>query len=166
MPPRRSTEDHPATRAAFFERERAAWAELSATWEGLPDDALLRPGACGAEWSIKDVMNHVAAWQAAALRVIRDLLEGRWGRLGPNTDKFNALRHAEDHDRPLDATRRRLSATRDDLLALLDGVPEDRLLNVYGRQQIGWWAKYATYAHYGEHIGDLTEFRHQLNRGV
>lgn len=162
MPPRRPPEVHPATRAEFFERERAAWAELSATWEGLPDDALLRPGACGPEWSVKDVMNHVAAWQEAALRVVGDLLEGRWGRLGPNTDKFNALRQAEDRDRPLDDTRQRLSQARDDLLALLDRVPEAGLLNVYGRQQIGWWAKYATYGHYGEHIRELMEFRGQV----
>lgn len=29
MPPRHSTEDHPATWAAFFERERAAWARYA-----------------------------------------------------------------------------------------------------------------------------------------
>jgi len=36
-----------------------------ATWRGLPDGALVRPGDCGSEWSAKDVMNHIPAWQEA-----------------------------------------------------------------------------------------------------
>ena len=53
--PRRSK---PTTRAEFAALERLSWGELKQTWHALPDEALVRPGACG-PWSIKDVMNHV-----------------------------------------------------------------------------------------------------------
>jgi hypothetical protein len=156
------SEPRPATRAEFFDWEKKAWSQLIAAWRGLPEEALALPGACGPEWSIKDVMNHIAAWQEAALRAVRDLLEGRWARLGPNTDRFNAQQYALDRERPLADTRQRLSRSRRALLALLATTPEEGLLNIFGRQQIGWWAKYATYGHYREHIPNLIAFRKHL----
>jgi hypothetical protein len=156
-------ESQPKTRAEFLGREKESWAKLTATWRGLPEADLLQPGASGPAWNIKDVMNHIAAWQEASLRVIHDLLEGRWGRLGYNTDRFNALHYREDRDRSLAATHRRLSRARRELLTLLETVPEKGLLNEFGQQQIGWWAKYATFGHYEQHIPILTEFR---RRGV
>jgi hypothetical protein len=156
-------EPQPATRAEFFDWEKKAWSQLVAVWRSLPDQALLQAGACGPEWSVKDVMNHIAAWQEAALRAVGDLLAGRWARLGSDTDRFNAQQYTLDRDRPLADTRQRLSRSRRELLALLATVPEDSLLNPFGRQQIGWWAKYATYGHYREHIPDLIEFRNRPN---
>ena len=74
--PRRPPTNTLTTRQAFFEREAVAWQALTATWANLPAETLLLPGACGAEWSIKDIINHLAAWQEAALRVITDLRAG------------------------------------------------------------------------------------------
>jgi hypothetical protein len=31
----------------FFALEERAWKELTSTWRGLPEEALIRPGACG-----------------------------------------------------------------------------------------------------------------------
>lgn len=136
------------------------WDELAETWRKLPDKALLEIGACGPTWSAKDVMNHVAVWQEAALRVIPDLMRGRKATAGHGTDTFNAIHHAEDRDRPLAASKRRLNRARRALLALIAQVPEVRLLDLNDR--IGWWVKYSTYGHYAEHIYALTEWRRKL----
>ena len=157
--PRRLPENTLGTRDEFFAREQAAWRALSATWDGLPDELLLTPGACGDQWSVKDLMNHISAWQEAAIRVIGDLLAGKWGRLGVNTDKFNRQQYELDRNRTLAESRERLERTRLALLRLLTSLADDQLLNEYGRQQTGWWAKWTTYAHYEEHITDLTDFR-------
>jgi uncharacterized protein (TIGR03083 family) len=146
------------SRAAFFAREAAAWERLQQLLDGLEPDTLARPGACGAEWSVKDVLNHVAAWQEAALRVAGDLRAGRWGRLGPSVERFNVEQHAADRDRPLDETLQRLQFTRAALLQLLVQVDETTLLNEYGRQAVGWWAKWTTYGHYEQHLNDLEAF--------
>lgn len=87
--PRHLPENTLSTRGEFFAREQAAWSALTGTWAGLPDELLLTPGACGDLWSVKDLMNHIAAWQEAAVRVIGDLLAGKWARLGANADAFN-----------------------------------------------------------------------------
>lgn len=149
-----------STRESFFLREQHAWDAFCNTWADLPDPILLLPGACGAHWRIKDVINHTAVWQEAAIRVIHDLLAGRWARLGPNPEKFNLLNYERDHHRELGESRARLLLARQTLLRILYDVTDEQLLNEYGRQQIGWWAKWATYGHYEQHMAELTTFRH------
>jgi uncharacterized protein (TIGR03083 family) len=146
------------SRAAFFTREAADWERLQQLLDGLEPESLTRPGACGVDWSVKDVLNHFAAWQEAALRVVGDLRAGRWGRLGPSVERFNREQHAADRDRPLDETLQRLQSARAALLQLLTQVDETTLLNEYGRQAVGWWAKWTTYGHYEQHLNDLEEF--------
>jgi uncharacterized damage-inducible protein DinB len=157
--PRRTRENTLKTREEFFARERASWEQFFQAWSDLPDEVLLRPGACGRDWSIKDVLNHTAVWQEAAVRMINGLLVGHYARLGASTDKFNAAQYAADHDRPLDESRARLMQSRRVLLDVLATVTDEQLLNEYGRQQIGWWAKWNSYAHYEHHTKDLQDFR-------
>jgi len=162
MKPRRPPKPRPKTRAELLAREKEDWTELVSTWQGLPDEALTTPGACGPEWSIKDVMNHVAAWQEAALRIIPELLRGKRATLGHGTNTYNTLQRAADRDSSLAATKRRLSRTRHGVLALVQTIPEKTLIAPDSR--VNWWVKYTTYAHYGEHIYELTQFREKLNR--
>jgi len=157
--PRRSK---PTTRAEFLALEQKAWSELRSTWHDLPDEALVRPGACG-EWSLKDVMNHIAAWQEATLQVLPELLQGRKLPAGQyNIARFNLRHHAEDKDRTLIASQRRLSRSRRNLLAFLAGMPEARMLDLKSR--VGVWVKYATYGHYDEHLAGLQEYRDRNGR--
>lgn len=121
------------------------------------------PAHGGPAWSVKDVMNHIAAWLEAALRVIPELRQGRKATAGHGTDRFNAIQHAADKDRPLAASKRRLNRARRAALALLATLPEAQLLDVNGR--IGWWVKYSTYGHYSEHIYELTQFRERWSFG-
>ena len=156
MKPRRPPRPRPKSRAELLAREKETWDELAATWCDLPEAAQLQPGACGPGWSVKDVVNHVAAWQEAALRIIPEYLAGRRATLGHGTDRFNELQQLADRDRSLAASRRRLNRSRRLLLALLPAVPDEQLLDPNGR--IHWWVKYTTYAHYGQHIYELSAF--------
>lgn len=156
--PRRS---RPTTRAEFAALEQQAWGELKRTWHALPDEALVRSGACG-PWSIKDVMNHVAAWQEATLHVLPELLQGHKLPAGQyNIAKFNQRNFAADKDRTLVSSRRRLSRSRRQLLAFLTTLPESQMLDLKSR--VGTWVKYATYGHYDEHLVGLQEFRDRLS---
>lgn len=158
--PRRPPRPRPKTRAELLAREKEVWDELAATWCKLPDAALEQPGACGPGWSVKDVMNHIAAWQEAALRIIPRLVAGQPATLGAGTERFNAEQQAADRQRTLRATKRRLNQARRDLLALLDTVPDDVLLDQSTR--VNWWVRYTLHAHYGEHIWELDQFRQRI----
>lgn len=155
---RQSPPNELATREAFFQREQIAWKALIRMWSSLPQSALLEPGASGPGWTIKDVINHIATWQGAGLRAINDLQAGRWARLAANTDSFNHQHYLEDRNNLLAESQRRLRSARSRLLRKLRLIPDAELLNEFGRQAIGWWAKWTTYAHYEEHIGGLQEF--------
>jgi hypothetical protein len=146
----------PKSRAEFVAREQQVWGELTSTWQGLPDDAFLRPGACGPTWSIKDVMNHVAAWQEFTIQSLPAIVAGNHIPY-PGVDRFNAVHQKQDIDIPLEDTLRRFDATRKTLLELIATLPENRLLDP--DSDIGYWVKYATYGHYSGHIYDLLEFR-------
>jgi hypothetical protein len=161
--PRRPPRPRPKTRAELLAREQADWEEMTAAWRGLPAAELTGPGACGPGWSVKDVMNHVAAWQEAALRIIPELLAGRRATLGASTNRFNAEQQAADSARSLAATRRRLNSARRALLALMENIPYGALLDPAGR--VNWWVRYTTYSHYGEHIWELTEFGRKARAG-
>jgi hypothetical protein len=153
--PRRSK---PTTRAEFLALEQQVWQELKSAWRGLPDEALVCPGACGSEWSVKDVMNHIAAWQEATLEALPALLKGDKLSAGQySIQKFNARHYAADQGRSLAASQRRLNRSRRKLLAFLASVPETQLLDLKNR--VGAWVKYATYGHYDEHMRDLQSYQ-------
>ncbi len=147
----------PKTRTEFDARQQTVWKELTATWRGLPEAVLVKPGAVGAAWSVKDLMNHLAAWHEVTLRALKALAEGRKASAGYSVEKFNALHAALDKDRSLAATRRRLNRTRRELLAFIATLPEAEVLDLNGR--IGSWVKNNTYGHYTSHILDLRDFR-------
>src|SRR5258706_16470633 len=94
MAMQRKPRPRPKTRAELLAREKADWDEMAGAWCKLPNAALVAPGACGPGGGVKDVMNHVAAWREAALRIIPEYLAGRHATLGASTDKFNALQQA------------------------------------------------------------------------
>jgi hypothetical protein len=159
--PKRRTDNTLESRAQFLAREHVAWEELVATWHNLSDNQMLLPGACANTWSIKDVMNHIAVWQEAAIHAIQTLEARGWSTLGMSVDRFNIRQHEVDRERSLAESLQRLINTRATLLHKLDEVTDEQLLNEYGRQQIGWWAKWSTYAHYEQHLPELRIFRMQ-----
>lgn len=146
----------PLTRKEFFDLEETCWKELSAEWRGLNAKALVRRGACGT-WSIKDVFNHIAAWQEATVEILPIVLRnGKLPRGQFALETFNQKHFREDANCSLAASRRRLTRSRKTVLAALRKVPEKRLIDVKG--QVGLWAKYSTYEHYDEHLFDVREF--------
>jgi hypothetical protein len=149
----------PKTRAEFNQREQSVWDEMTSTWAGLAASALLQPGACGPTWGIKDVMNHIAAWQEITLQALPDLLQGKHVPY-PGVEHFNAKHQAEDKDLSLEDTVRRFEQTRQRLLGVIATLPDDQLLDP--KTKIGYWIKYATYGHYSGHIYNLREFRKQF----
>jgi hypothetical protein len=159
---RYSPRPRPKTRAEFDARQQEVWAELTATWHGLPEAALVKPGVVGAEWSVKDVMNHLASWHEVTLRVLQALAQGRPAAAGHSVDTFNALHAAADKKRSLTATRRRLNRSRRELLAFIAMLPDGEVLNPSGR--IGSWVKNNTYGHYTSHILDLQDYRSRQSK--
>lgn len=85
-----------------------AHVEFERSLEGLGEEVLSRLPVIG-EWTAKDIMAHVVAWEAEAVTAIAQLPTGarpRYAGLAENAlDRLNAKWHAENRDRPLDRVR-------------------------------------------------------------
>ena len=148
---------------SFLEDERDAWAPFEALL-GLSDDALERPtdpSGPGHGWSGRDLMSHLAAWQAGALQVARELAvgehsatlarqEGDWATRG--FDVINAALTDEWRALPLDEVRRRFRTTAGELRGYLTVVPETRW--VKHSKHLEYFAE-NTLDHYTEHAPEL-----------
>jgi hypothetical protein len=73
--------------------------------EPLPDEALLAPGASG-EWSVADLLAHLAAWESELVTALMRLKQGRkpepFLQAMADRDAYNAKRYGENKERDLD----------------------------------------------------------------
>jgi hypothetical protein len=143
----------------FLEEERDAWRPYEAL-DSLTDDQLEVPIDEAREWSGRDLIAHIVAWQANALAVAKELAVGEssatkvrsdreWEARG---DEINAEIQAEWRALPITEVRQRLHEIPGELRGYLTVVPEAR------------WLKHSdnlrffvdeTIDHYAEHTADL-----------
>jgi hypothetical protein len=143
----------------FLEEERDAWRPYEAL-ASLTDEQLEVPIDEAHEWSGRDLIAHLVAWQANALEVAKELAvsetsatkersDAEWDERG---DAMNLDIQVEWRTLPMDEVRRRLREIPGELRGFLTVVPESR------------WIKHAdhlrffideTIDHYADHVADL-----------
>jgi uncharacterized protein (TIGR03083 family) len=103
---------------------------LMASLEGLTEEEMLEPGVCG-DWSVRDVVAHVAAWDREVTATFAAMLEGeRLPFLDFDEDEleqFNQDRQAAARDMPVPDAVAELTASRQALLDLLKATNNTRL---------------------------------------
>jgi len=143
----------------FLEEEREAWRPFEAL-DGLTDEQLDVPIDDAHEWSGRDLIAHMVAWQENALEVARELAVGETSATKERSDRewdergddINAEIQATWRALPIAEARRRLQTVPGELRGYLTVVPETR------------WLKHAdhlrffvdeTIDHYADHTADL-----------
>ena len=117
----------------FLEEEREAWRPYEALAD-LTDEQLDRPIAVAHDWSGRDLIAHLVAWQENCLAVAKELAVGEtsaekersdreWEERG---DDINADIQREWRAMPHDEVRRRLREVPGELRGYLTVVPESR----------------------------------------
>jgi hypothetical protein len=101
-------------------------AELLAAIGGLGEAALDRKGVIG-DWSIKNVLAHIAAWEAWVVEVLPERMTTGTTPQGfrqraEDEDRFNAEEVAEREELTPDEQLMELERTRAELLAYLHGL--------------------------------------------
>jgi uncharacterized damage-inducible protein DinB len=92
--------------------------------DGLTEDEMTRPDVVG-DWSVKDILGHIASWEEAAAYIVRGIAQGQH----PDTteyddeDAWNAQQVARKRDWPLTRIRAELSAARRSLLDAIIALP-------------------------------------------
>lgn len=154
------------SKAEFLGRVRAARQELNEAISGLSEDELTIEGAVG-DWSVKDVLAHITAWQGEAALAVERAARGEV--VGPlidlEVDEWNRRRVEERRRLPLVDVVQEFNETYDRLLDALDRWPEDRApLGPAGWDQSArlWWLT----EHDREHLEAMRAYRIRLADGA
>ena len=130
--------DAQATKAELLDRIRTSYAAWQAAAEAIPESAMIRPVLPG-DWSAKDLVAHVAAYEQWTAAQVRAATEGReptplelYGQddvaedpQGWDLDRQNAAIHARYRDVPLLDVLAFAERAHHDLVAALEAVPDD-----------------------------------------
>lgn len=137
-------------------RSRAATLRLVAT---LPQELANQPGAVGA-WSVKDVLVHLAAWEAEGARRLALIARGRGDRIRfydtrAEVDRFNARAVRAGRRWSLRQVLGRLARARDRLLATLRRVPVRALADRRHELPVVVWLREFAWAHETAHRREI-----------
>ena len=140
-----------ASRSELLREENEAWRSLTRRLARLSDEDWLRPGVNG-DWTIKDLVAHIAAWHAEAECILEGINET--GEIGTwmATDEFNALAYQRCKDMTLADVRSMAASARhryrEEAAKLPDEVNDEVARVVSGSGHV----------HYGEHDSDIDAF--------
>jgi hypothetical protein len=134
------------------ERLRAALATLS-------DAAML--DRVDIEWTRKDVVAHLGAWERRFVDLLERLRRGEWPEDTWETDDLNARLYLDDRDRALDDVRIREEAAWSRFLAAVETMTDEELFDprhfpwTQGDPLVDWVTGNAS-EHIDEHLEQLT----------
>ena len=145
---------------SLMKKERALdkleteWQALLQTWEGLPENILLQPGAVG-HWSVRDVMAHIPTWEEEAMKALPVILEGKPLPRYMGIDAFNAREQESKRHLSLEQVKEELPATHKKLINYLQKVPE----SAFGIPRFIKRLRLDTIGHYREHATQISTWR-------
>jgi hypothetical protein len=131
-------------------RVEASWAKLMDTLKGLPDGRMSEPGVAG-DWSVKDVLGHVAYWEGCAIGTVERALSGEPEPNGSrdSVDSINDGVYQERADWTVAQALDELYGTHERFMAALRQHPDIDSDIIEGD----------TFEHYDEHAADIRSWR-------
>jgi uncharacterized protein (TIGR03083 family) len=136
------------SRDEFMARMHSSWTRWLAAIEGLTEDQAQTPGTCG-EWSVKDLIGHVAVWDTIAIDKIQGILAGAERPVvAETTDEFNARTAEAFRDESLHELRARMNLVHARLIRVLEEMSD------VSDEQVHWVSRAIsddTWQHYDEH---------------
>src|SRR5438874_6304159 len=137
-------------RSELMREEDAAWADLDPLLHSLAPEQMTTPGVVG-EWSVKDVMAHLASWWAEANAELERMRFGTFRLERRDIDEVNRRFYEANRDLDLGTVHAELYASRNKALEALWRLPE---LSPPAEE----WFEESGPLHYAEHLPDLGRF--------
>ena len=125
----------------FLETLRSERQRWEAEWSGVSEERLCQPGAAG-EWSVKDIIAHVTAYERGLVEWLEAAAKGRslvFSVLDhSDVDYRNAVIYAENRGRSLKDVMLDSERVFQQLLELVEALPEEVLLDA---EHSEWFVK-------------------------
>jgi hypothetical protein len=154
----------PPTRQALIEALTDTRAATESVLAGLEPAGLVAPGVAG-DWSVKDVLAHLTAWEVEMLtnlgKARRGAKTGRTRWTQAQTDAQNAAWHSQMKDRPLSQVLDDFRGVRRQSLRQVEGLTDQVLAAVpaWLDQPLGEYIASQTCEHETEHLLELRAWR-------
>jgi uncharacterized protein (TIGR03083 family) len=159
------------TREELLQALRASRAQIEAALAGLADAQLTEPGALG-EWSVKDILSHLTAWEAEAVtalaKVKRGLKPGKIPWAQAEVDALNAKWYKENKRRPLDRVLADFRGVRAQTLKLVESFSDEDLAAPrpwFDNGTLVELIKAETFEHEAEHLPHILEWKRKVSGG-
>ena len=144
-------------REQVYSQLEKARQQLLAAVDGLKPEQMTVPMM--GDWSVKDILAHVASWEEFALPDLRRAAKSHIPALASfreaEVDDWNRMLMSLRRNFPLDQVTTELKEYREATIAALDALPDERL----AQGQFPWIMAMITVRHDREHAEDITKWR-------
>jgi len=142
------------------------WAELRSVIESVPDEEIAQPGVVD-EWSVKDIVGHIAFWAdrgAATLRASNaGSFEGLvWGEGETWVDDWNERESQVRKDKPYTEIRGEWLKAHEAARQALEGATDETLDAPFRGHTVADFYIGDTYTHYKEHAEQIKAWLHEM----
>ncbi len=156
--------EKPATKARLVQDIKTWHKKLEKRIAGFSREDMLRTKTVG-EWSIKDMMAHVTAWEIYFLERYSEGLAGKkidmpdWSKPG-TVDAINRHIFEKNRSRDLNNIMKDFSATYQQILSIVESIPGT---DMFAQGKFAWTGKDTladyifvnTSEHYAEHLASI-----------
>jgi hypothetical protein len=143
------------------ERVRETHQGLVEALEGLSEDEATRKGLT-AEWSIKDALSHISAWEIEVARIVGEIQNGTWKPQRLNNemiDEFNRQAVESRQNDSMPQVREEFDAAHREMERIIESLPEevDESTPTYK------YIEAVTFKHFAHHGALIKEWKKQMH---
>lgn len=143
-----------------------SWTGLRSVIESVPEEEVLAPGVVE-DWSVKDIMGHVAFWDERAAQTLRAATAGKLDDIprgeGPNwVDEWNKREYLSRKDKSFKDVRGEWIMSHENARKALEDAPESALDLKSGPGKIIDYFEGDTYTHYDEHTEQIRAWLREM----
>jgi uncharacterized damage-inducible protein DinB len=149
----------PMKKSEIVERMRASHRELTDALEGLSEDEGTRKGL-NREWSIKDALSHINAWEIEGARNLREIQAGTWKpqRLSQQLiDDFNARAVEERSPRSWAEVREEFDRAHSEMEQVIAALPDE----IDEKSPTYKFIEGVTFRHHAHHAAQIAKYRNK-----
>lgn len=143
----------------IVERVRASHQKLADALEGLSEDEGTRKGL-NPEWSIKDALSHIAAWELEGVRNLREIQAGTWKpqRMSREViDDFNARAVQERSERSFQEVRQEFDRAHSEMEQVIASLPDE----IDEKSPTYKFIEGVTFRHHEHHAEQIAKYRNR-----
>ncbi|HEV2763509.1 MAG TPA: DinB family protein [Pyrinomonadaceae bacterium] len=148
-------------RTELLERVREAHTRLVNALDGLSEEEASRAGL-NENWSVKDALAHISAWEVEGARIISEIQQGTWKPQQVNKeliDEFNARAVEERRARSMREVTDEFNTAHQEMERVLESLPEE----VDEKSPAFEYARAITFRHHAHHAGQIEEWKKKIH---